>query len=54
LGKATGYDALASLLDKAGVQPAEVEMALQVLAAKPHHEIQNVTLTQDLIRKLGL
>ena len=54
LGKATGYDALASLLDKLGVQPADVEMALQVLAAQPHHEIPNVTLTRDLIRKLGL
>ena len=54
LGKATGYDALASLLDKVGVQPADVEMALRVLAAQPHHEIPDVALTRDLIRKLGL
>ena len=54
LGKATGYDALASLLNTVGIQSADVEMALQVLAAQPHHEIPNVTLTRDLIRKLDL
>jgi len=54
LGKASGYDALAALLEKVGVQSAAVDMALQLLSAQPHHEIQNVTLTQDVIRKLGL
>jgi hypothetical protein len=28
--------------------------ALQVLMAEPHHKIPDVTLTQDLIRELGL
>ena len=54
LGKARGYDALAALLEKVGVQPADVDMALQSLSAQPHHEIQNVSLTQEVIRKLAL
>jgi hypothetical protein len=54
LGKASGYDALAALLKKIGVPSADMDMALQVLMAEPHHEIPNVALTQALIRKLGL
>ena len=54
LGRATGFDALTALLRTVGASPADVETALQVLTAEPHHEIQHITLTQDLIRKLGL
>ena len=54
LGKASGYDVLAALLEKVGVQPADVDIAFQLLSAQPHHEIHNVPLTQDVIRKLGL
>jgi hypothetical protein len=54
LGRAVGFDPLVALLRKLGVSPAEVETALQVLMAEPHHEIPNVTLTQALIGELGL
>jgi hypothetical protein len=54
LGRATGFDSLTALLQKLGVSSVEVETALQVLVADPHHESPNVTLTQALIRELGL
>jgi hypothetical protein len=54
LGRASGLDPLAALLQKIGVLPADVETALQVLAGQPHHEIADVTLTQATIRELGL
>ena len=54
LGRASGLDPLASLLQKIGVLPADVETALQVLAGQSHHEIADVTLTLATIRELGL
>jgi hypothetical protein len=54
LGRATGFDPLTALLQKLGISRAEVDTAVQVLMAQPHHEIQNVTLTPALIRELGL
>jgi hypothetical protein len=54
LARAAGFDPLTALLRKLGVSPPEVDMALQVLRAQPHHEIPNVILTQSLIRELGL
>ena len=54
LGRVIGFDSLTTLLRKVGVSPADLEMALQVLSAHAHHEIPNVTLTQDHFRELGL
>lgn len=54
LGRAAGFDPLTALLRKLGVKPADIETALQVLTAQPHHEIPDVILTQSLIRELGL
>jgi len=45
LGRASGFDSLVPLLQKVGVSPPDVEMALQVLTAHGHHEIPDVTLT---------
>jgi hypothetical protein len=39
---------------RVGVPPTEVETALQLLTAAPHHEIPDVILTPSLIRELGL
>ena len=54
LGRAAGFDPLTALLRKLGISPSDVDEALQVLMAQPHHEVPNVTLTQALIRELGL
>jgi hypothetical protein len=54
LGKATGFDALAALLRKAGVSPTDVETALQVAMAESRHQIPNVVMTKDILRGLGL
>jgi hypothetical protein len=54
LGRDSGLDPLAALLQKIGVLPADVETTLQVLAGQSHHEIANVTLTQAMIHDLGL
>ena len=54
LGRAAGFDPLTALLRKLGVKPADIETALQVLTARPHHEIPDVILTHSLIRELGL
>ena len=39
LGRTAGFDPLTALLRKLGVKPADIETALQVLTAQPHHEI---------------
>ena len=54
LGRAAGFDPLTALLRKLGISSSDVDKALQVLLAQPHHEVPNVTLTQALIRELGL
>jgi hypothetical protein len=54
LGRDSGLDPLAALLQKIGVLPADVETTLQVLAGQSQHEIANVTLTQAMIHDLGL
>src|ERR1700730_6688038 len=43
LGRAVGFDHLVALLRKLGVSPAEVETALQVLMAEPHHDPERDT-----------
>jgi hypothetical protein len=53
LGKASGYDALAASLRRLGVSEQEMDSALQVLMAQPHHEIPNVTGTTEFLRALG-
>ena len=54
LGRVSGLGRLAALLTKVGVQPAEVDTALQTLPGQPHHQVPNVTLTPDVLRDLGL
>jgi hypothetical protein len=54
LGKASGFDPLAALLQKLGVPAPAMRIALQVLMAEPHHMIPNMILTQDHFRELGL
>jgi len=54
LGRATGFDPLATLLEKVGVSSAAIRIALQVLMAQPHHKIPDAVLTPALIRELGL
>ena len=53
LGKASGYDCLAAFLRRLGVSEQEMDSALQVLMAQPHHEIPNVTVTTEFLRALG-
>jgi hypothetical protein len=53
IGRASGLDALAAFLLKLGVAQDDVDSALQVLAAQPHHQIPNVTLTKAFLRTLG-
>ncbi len=54
LAKASGFDPLTALLRKLGVPGPALRTALQVLEAEPHHQIPNMTLTQDHFRELGL
>jgi hypothetical protein len=54
IGSSIDIDAVCTLLLRFGVSATEVETAAQVLMAEPHHEIPNVTLTQAMIRELGL
>jgi len=53
VGRASGLDALAAFLLKLGVVQAEVDVALQVLAAQPIHQIANVTVTKAFLCTLG-
>ena len=48
LGRAVGFDPLVALLRKLGVSPAEVETALQVLMAEPHHDPERELARFDL------
>ena len=54
IGSSIDIDAVSTLLLRFGVSATEVETAVQVLMAEPRHEIPNVTLTQSMIRELGL
>ena len=54
LGRATGFDPLTTLLLKLGLSSSVVRTALRELITKPRHQIPDVTLTMDMIRKLGL
>ena len=54
IGSSIDIDAVSTLLLRLGVSATEVETAVQVLMAEPRHEIPNVTLTQSMIRELGL
>jgi hypothetical protein len=54
LAKATGFDPLTALLRKLGVSGSDIAIALQVLMAEPRHKIQDVLLTQTMLRDLGL
>jgi len=53
VGRASRLDALAAFLLKLGVSQDEVDTALQVLSAQPHHQILNATLTKEFLRTLG-
>jgi hypothetical protein len=53
VGRASGLDALSSVLLQLGVSQDDVDMALQVLAVQPHHQIPNVTVTKAFLRTLG-
>lgn len=54
LAKASGIDPLTALLRKLGVSGADIAISLQVLMAEDRHKIPNVTLTQMMLRDLGL
>jgi hypothetical protein len=53
IGRASGFDAFSAFLLRLGVARDEVDTALQALAAQPHHQIPNVTLTKAFLRTLG-
>jgi hypothetical protein len=54
LAKVSGFDPLTALLRKLDVPGPDIAIALQVLMAEPRHKIQNVLLTQAMLRDLGL
>ena len=54
IGKATGLQALISLLEQLDLPHDELATAQHVLTVQPRHQVPNVALTRDLIRKLGL
>jgi hypothetical protein len=54
IGKVTGLQALMALLGHLDLPHDELASAQHVLRVQPRHQIPNVTLTRDLIRKLGL
>ncbi len=54
LATAKGLDALTRVLAALGVPLPEIETAIRVLRGSPHHDIRNVTLARDALRRLGL
>jgi len=54
IGKATGLQALIALLGQLDLPHDELATTQHVLRVQPRHQIPNVTLTRDLIRKLDL
>lgn len=53
LSRATGFDALTTLLGKLGLSSSAVSAAFQVLAADPRHQMPDVILTMALIGSLN-
>jgi hypothetical protein len=47
-------DGLRALLCGATIPPARIEEAIAALRTNPEHEIRNLTLSVDRLRKLGL
>ena len=54
VAKPKGFDALTALLRKLPISPADIETAIRVLTSQPSHAIQDVSLTKELLRSLGL
>jgi hypothetical protein len=54
VAKPQGFDALTTLLRKLPISPGEIETAIRALTSQPSHAIQDVTLTKELLRSVGL
>jgi len=54
VAKPKGFDTLITLLRKLPISPSEIETAIRVLTSQPSYTIQDVALTRDLLRTLGI
>jgi hypothetical protein len=54
LGKPKGLSALAALLRGLEVPDGEIEMACRVLAEQLHYEVERVSVTPAILRRLRL
>jgi hypothetical protein len=49
-----GVAALTELLDKLSISAPDIDTATRMLAALPSHTIHDVTLTREVLRRLGI
>ena len=54
VARPNGLVALIELLYKLSISAAEIDIALRVLTTEPSHTIQDVTLTREVLRSLGI
>src|SRR5437867_2622720 len=54
IAKPKGVSALTELLEKLSISTPAIDTATRMLAALPSHVIHDVTLTREVLRRLGI